>query len=174
MTVTANRAKLAEFWLLWENFCPRQDLADDDWHTFLAFWIQKFEDIRDDLTSNVIWLHWFLKQGLRHFRRYDRARDDAFWVSDGIQTLTPFQYLLEAEHLATTCRLSSLTFDLVQLMQRDTITGLSFIDFQLRYVFPMPPTLEEFDRRELRTVLDDIPSVAVFPDATFDLDWLTW
>ena len=161
-------------WLLWENFCPRQDLANDEWETFLAFWIQKFEDIRDALTSNSVWLYWFLQRGLRHFRCFGKARDDAYWATDGTRLLSPFRYLREAEQLARTERLSSLTVDLLLKLRQGMCDSLPLLDYQLRYVFPMPPTLEEFDRVELRTVLDDIPTVAVFPDATFDLDWLTW
>ena len=174
MTVAANRAKLSEFWLLWENFCPRQDLANDDWETYLAFWIQKFEDIRDALTSNPVWLYWFLQRGLRHFRQFSRVRDDAYWASDGVRPLSAFRYLHDAEQCARTDRLSRLTLDLVLQLRRLESGSLHLIDYQLQYVFPMPPTLHEFDRVELHTNLDDLPTVAVFPDATFDLDWLTW
>ena len=173
MAILSNRAKLEEFWLLWEFFNPSILTSNDDWGVLAEFWINKFETMRDLLITNPIWLHWYLNQGLRHFRSWSSECTAVAWKYDNTVRPCPWVYLRQAAQRRNSIWLVRQTTMLAFSYQSGTINDAQLLDYQLQTVYPLPPTIDVFDDAELRTCLDSLPKVAVFSDKTFDLEWLT-
>ena len=174
MAILSNRAKLEEFWLLWEFFNPLTLPSNDDWGVLTEFWINKLETVRDMLIKNPIWLHWYLNQGLRHFRTWSSECSAIDWKSDGTVRPCPWSYLRQAVRRENSDWLMRHTMTLAFQYRSGVLDIAQILDYQLQVVYPLPPTLDVFDDLELRTCLDSLPRIAVFPDKEFDLEWLTF
>ena len=173
MAILWTRTKLEEFWLLWDHFSPSTLPSDNDWAILLEFWINKLEAMRDVLITNPIWLNWYLKQGLRHFRSWTSECTAVAWqLSDSVRPC-PWKYLKKAQMRRSTAKTNQMTLQLAMDWQSDALSDSQLMDYQLQSVYPLPPSMATFDELELRTCLDDLPRVACFSDGSYDLEWLT-
>ena len=111
----------------------------------LQFWVEQLETIRDRLTTEAVWIRWYVQQGQTHFNSWRNYRGQLEWTSEGVEASSILSYLRSLPIIKR--KLAVEITEFVRLVSRSDVDIMQqyLMDLQLHVLFVLPPSLELFD-----------------------------